>query len=175
MNEIDKHIILIGFMGTGKTTIGFKLANHLERNFIDIDKEIELKEKLSINEIFSSKGENYFRQVETDVLNRVTNCNMPSVISTGGGIILTEENRSAMNNSLVILLTAAPETIYNRIKEDSSRPLLNDKNNLLSQISTILEQRERIYKEISDYIIDTERKDVNETVSLILKYIKERE
>ncbi len=171
MQRINKHIILIGFMGTGKTVVGSVLAKHLGRNYIDTDKEIELLEGTSINEIFLNKGEEYFRQVEMDVLNSRIDSNIPLVISTGGGIVLSEDNRIRMQDSLVILLQATPEVIYNRIKEDASRPLLNNGINLLTQISDLLEHREKIYKQTSNFIIDTDKKEVEEIVSEIVEYL----
>ncbi len=175
MREFNKHIILIGFMGTGKTIVGIELAKHLAINYIDTDKEIEWKEGTSINEIFSTKGEEYFRRLETVVFSSVINSNSPSVISTGGGIVLSKKNRIAMCDSLVILLQASPEEIYARIKEDTDRPLLKNEINLLSQITNLLNQRQKLYKEASNYTIETGGKQISEIVAEIVKCINFKE
>ena len=110
-------IYLIGFMGVGKSTVGKGLSERLEYELIDTDELIEEKEGLSISSIFEKKGEDYFRELETDTIKELSSSDN-IVVSCGGGIIKNEENVKLMKDSgRVILLTASPESIYERVKD----------------------------------------------------------
>ncbi len=171
MNILTKHIILIGFMGTGKTTVGIELAKSLSINFFDTDQEIEKAEKKNISEIFKDSGEEYFRGLETEVLIKLTTDEKPSVIATGGGIILSDRNRSILNNFPTILLQATPEEIYARIKDNHDRPLLHNGKDLLSHITLLLKNRMDLYIEASKYIVKTGNKEIDLIIDEILKCI----
>ena len=165
----DFNIILIGFMGTGKTSVSSKLSELLDMNIIDTDQYIEYKENKSIAEIFSNYGEEYFRKCETDALIDLSNQNN-IIISTGGGIILKEKNIEIMKNQgKLILLTASPETIYKRVKNSTERPLLNNNMNI-DYISKLIEERKEKYLNAADIIIDTNNKSIDD----ICKEISER-
>ena len=110
-------------MGAGKTTVGMELAKKLNYKFIDTDHSIENDQSREIKDIFSQDGESFFRNLETLKLKELTNVEN-AIISTGGGIILKDENRSILNNLFTIYLKADFENIFNRIKQDTSRPLL---------------------------------------------------
>ena len=110
-------------MGAGKTTVGMELAKKLNYKLIDTDHSIENDQSREIKDIFSQDGESFFRNLETLKLKELTNVEN-SIISTGGGIILKDENRSILNNLFTIYLKADFENIFNRIKQDTSRPLL---------------------------------------------------
>ena len=110
-------------MGAGKTTVGMELAKKLNYKLIDTDHSIEYDQSRVIKDIFSQDGESFFRNLETLKLKELTNVEN-AVISTGGGIILKDENRSILNNLFTIYLKADFENIFNRIKQDTSRPLL---------------------------------------------------
>ena len=110
-------------MGAGKTTVCMELAKKLNYKFIDTDHSIENDQSREIKDIFSQDGESFFRNLETLKLKELTNVEN-AVISTGGGIILKDENRSILNNLFTIYLKADFENIFNRIKQDTSRPLL---------------------------------------------------
>ena len=110
-------------MGAGKTTVGMELAKKLNYKLIDTDHSIENDQSREIKDIFSQDGESFFRNLETLKLKELTNVEN-AVISTGGGIILKDENRSILNNLFTIYLKADFENIFNRIKQDTSRPLL---------------------------------------------------
>ena len=110
-------------MGAGKTTVGMELAKKLNYKLIDTDHSIENDQSREIKDIFSQDGELFFRNLETLKLKELTNVEN-AVISTGGGIILKDENRSILNNLFTIYLKADFENIFNRIKQDTSRPLL---------------------------------------------------
>ena len=171
MKTTNQHIILIGFMGTGKTTVGIKLANKLKRNHVDTDKVIEIMERLSISDIFSIKGEEYFRELEVDLFSSLINSDTPLVISTGGGIVLSEKNRIAMLDSIIILLKATPKVIYKRIHGEKGRPLLDKEQDLLTHIEELLEQREELYKQASNYTIETDEKGIDQIVNEILEEV----
>ena len=110
-------------MGAGKTTVGMELAKKLNYKLIDTDLSIENDQSREIKDIFSQDGESFFRNLETLKLKELTNVEN-AIISTGGGIILKDENRSILNNLFTIYLKADFENIFNRIKQDTSRPLL---------------------------------------------------
>ena len=112
-------------MGSGKSTVGKSLSEKLKNSFIDIDQEIEKREKKTINEIFKIKGEKYFRNIESKILIECKN----EIVSCGGGIILKKKNRNFLkDNGFNIHLKCSINTIIKRIENTSSRPLLNEKN-----------------------------------------------
>lgn len=166
-------IIIIGFMGVGKTTIGKNIAEKLNMKFIDMDEELERREKYTIPEIFNNNGETYFRMIETKLLNElVTKDNL--IISTGGGIVTIEENCEILKKEeKVIFLDANLETIINHISNEiDQRPLLKNSLDLNKTISDLLNKRKDKYKEISDVVIDVNNKNIEEVISQILVYIR---
>jgi shikimate kinase len=157
-----KNIILTGFMGVGKTSVGTRLAQDLRYKFVDTDDLIEADQKSTINEIFAKRGEPYFRDVEMKVIRRVTE-GEGLVISTGGGAVIRDENRAAFRTGgLVVCLTARPGVIYERIKHGTHRPLLQTEDPE-AKIRELLESRAKFYKE-ADLIIDTSEKSVDDAV-----------
>lgn len=172
--KILNNIVLIGFMGCGKTTIGKKLSNEFKYNFIDTDNSIKNKEK-DILEIFDTKGESYFRECETELLKELLSENIEnSVISTGGGMPLKLNNRDYLSKlGTIVYLKADANTIFNRIKGDNSRPLLRE-NNSLEKIIDMLAYRDYIYEDLANIIIHTDNLSENEIVSIIKnKVLKE--
>ena len=160
--EIMKtNIVLIGFMGAGKTEIGRILAINLGFNFLDIDALIEEYEEMSITEIFKKKGEKYFRDLETKILKTIKGSELsgkdkPSVISTGGGAPAFNGNMKLLKNiGTVIYLKADARTIYERIKSETHRPVLGADGFTLKSVSDKLSEREKIYEK-ADIIIYTE-------------------
>lgn len=167
----DRSIILIGFMGTGKTTIGEQLAKRLSLAFIDTDEKICSISGLTIPEIFQQKGEKYFRQLESQVLTDVL-AQASQVVSTGGGIVIQEVNRQLLNarrqkGDLVIWLTASEETLWQRLKLDSNRPLLKAANPR-EEIASLLRQREDLYRSVADYTISTSEREPAAVVTEII-------
>lgn len=138
-----KNIVLTGFMGTGKSTVGALLAKKLGRKFIDSDEAIVEREGRNIPEIFAADGEEYFRRIEADVirgLSELSGC----IIATGGGVVLNPENIKALRkNGVVINLSASAETIYKRTSKSNTRPLINKKS--LSEIEALLSSRAAAY------------------------------
>ena len=158
-------IYLIGFMGTGKTTVGTELAKQLHYSFYDSDQRVVERTGKSITELFEELGEDGFRKLEQEALQ-----SLPiekGIIATGGGIILKEENRLYMKKTgYVIWLDASPEEIGKRLESDSSRPLLSrDKTN---QIKQLYYSRVDLYNHAADSRIVTDGKTVDEIIKEIL-------
>jgi len=152
MSGLCKPIILIGFMASGKTTIGKRLAEILNRRFIDTDELIEERERLSISEIFERYGEGYFRKVEEEVISEVIN-ESNTVIATGGGCITREGTRRLLKEKGVVFwLKVDTKTILDRTNNDETRPLLRGDRE--GRINTLLLQREPLYRETAHYTID---------------------
>ena len=173
------NIVLIGFRGTGKSTVGRLLAKRLERDFIDSDKFIEDSTGKTIKSIFEEDGEEGFRQIEADTITELSKADN-KVISAGGGVVLREENvNNLKDNGFLILLEATPEIIHNRIAQDKNttqqRPSLTDKKPL-EEIKHLIEQREHAYKNAADYTINTSSVScediVNEIITIANKTIK---
>lgn len=148
-----KNIVLLGFMGTGKTAVGKVLAERLEMRFVDLDELIEQEMGMSISDIFFNFGESYFRQVEKEMVRRVSK-ERGQVIATGGGVVLDNENiENLKQNGILITLSATVEDICRRLSDKKDRPLLEvpypEKT-----IREMLELRKPRY-ELADFIIDT--------------------
>ncbi len=160
-------------MGVGKTAVGQKLAQQLNLSYLDTDDLIEKTEGSSINEIFVKKGEPYFRQLETEALKTLQDYDK-FVISTGGGIVLREENvRILKEIGPLILLWAEPVVVYERVKAESHRPLLNVPDPQ-EEINKILEVRKPFYQRAADFTVDTSRLKVEEAVKEIMQWLKSR-
>ena len=153
------NIVLIGFMGAGKTTISYYLSMMFDMRLVEMDQEIAEREEMSIPDIFATYGEEYFRNLETNLLKELQtgkNC----IISCGGGVALREENVVEMKkNGRVVLLTASPETIYDRVKDSNDRPLLKDNNNV-EFIADLMEKRKEKYEDAADVVIQTDGKSI---------------
>jgi shikimate kinase len=163
------NLVLVGFMGTGKTTIGKLLAEKLSWSYIDTDILIEQKAGLTIPMIFEQYGESYFRDIESEVI-KETIIKTQQVISTGGGIVLREQNIKAMkSNGLLICLTATPDSIYERTKSDTYRPLLKVENPK-QRIQELLDFRSPFYAK-ADITIDTSKLPPEEIVVVILNKV----
>ncbi len=165
-------IILVGFMGAGKTVVGKTIAKKLNINFIDIDLEIEKREGKNISSIFKEYGEIYFRNIETNMLKEFLTMN-DVIISTGGGVVTIDENcRLIKKENNVIFLDASVDTIYKHLlKCIDKRPLLKDSKNLKESISQLLSKRYNRYKDVSTITIDTNGKNIEQVVSQVLVYI----
>lgn len=167
-----RNIVLTGFMGTGKTEVGKILAQRVGYTFLDADSIIEQEQKMAIIEIFQRFGEPYFRDIETDVIRRLSERDKV-VISTGGGAVLRQENMDNLRKKgIIVCLTASPETILKRTSNERSRPLLQVEDPL-KKIKELLEFRKPYY-ERSDIMIDTEGKSPLEVAEEIIERIKGR-
>lgn len=151
-----KSIALIGMMGCGKTTVGKLLAVALEREFVDLDQVIETTQNTSISSIFKEKGEAFFRELETKALNQYKNTSN-LVISTGGGIVETEKNLEILEaNFITIYLETSPDVIFERIKDDTTRPLLQT-TTPKKTLEKLLKKREKSYKKASKIVISDKK------------------
>ena len=162
------NIVLTGFMGSGKSSIGIELSKRLGVAFIDTDKHIEKSTGMTINEIFKKHGEEEFRKLETQTIEFVSKRNC-SVISTGGGVVLNPYNVELLRtNGKIFYLQVSLENIFSRLEYDNTRPLLQaeDKKKALSGLYN---KRFKIYEETADYIIDANKSPyaiINEIISL---------
>jgi len=162
-----RNIILIGFMGTGKSTVGKAVATELDWGFIDTDEQVEALAGKSISELFAQDGEQHFRKLESQVLSDIAK-REHLVVSTGGGAVLRQENRQAMLASgLVVALTADAETIIERVRLDTNRPLLA--GDLPSKVQRLMKEREGAY-DFATVKIDTSGLGVEEIVEIILTH-----
>ncbi len=167
------NIALIGFRGTGKTTIGKKLAKRLNMRFVDIDREIAKKEKKTIPQIFAQAGEKGFRELEKAAVKEFS-LNENLCIACGGGVVLDKGNIDSLKrNSTIILLEARPETIHIRIRNDRSRPGLTDKRGF-EEILHLLAERKQKYDEAAMMRFDTSDATPNETVQNIIDELNTR-
>ena len=166
---MESKIILVGMMGAGKTTIGKLLSNKLGYDFVDLDKIIEERSGVKINTIFEIEGEAGFREREFQVL-RASIEKERVIISTGGGIVTNEKSRAQLikHNVFIIYLKANLETLFSRLKNDNSRPILNV-DNKEQVIESILYEREPQYQDLADMTFDTTHMKTNDVVKLIIK------
>jgi|TARA_B110000914_G_scaffold178140_1_gene159866 shikimate kinase len=158
---------LIGMMGSGKSTVGKLLAKKLETPFLDLDHYIEVKNNKSINDIFKEKGENYFRQLETNALSEIKGSEI--VVACGGGIILNHENRKKISsNGKVVFLKASISSLIKRLLSNKDRPLLNDKN-IGNELIKIWNERKNYYNETAEITINTDGYTPESISSLIIE------
>ena len=166
----NENILLIGFMGTGKTSVSKVLKELTKLPEIDMDKYIVEKENKSIADIFKDSGEDYFRKVETECLKEILD-NQGVIVSCGGGVVVKDENVSYMKDKgTIVLLTAKPETVYNRVKDCKDRPILNNNMNV-EFIEGLMEKRRERYLSVADIIIETDNKSIREIAKEILNKI----
>ena len=155
----DYNIVLIGFMGTGKSTVSEYLSTMFAMKSVEMDQVIAEREQMSIPDIFATYGEEYFRDLETGLLVEMQS-HKNTVISCGGGAALRERNVAEMKkNGRVVLLTASPETVYERVRDCEDRPVLNGRKDVKG-ISELMEQRREKYEAAADIVINTDNKTV---------------
>lgn len=161
----NRPLVLIGLMGAGKTTIGKKIADLYSIPFIDSDKEIELSTGCSIADIFEQYGEEEFRRVENQVIQRLIN-QSPLILATGGGAFMHPETRKLLKEkTTTVWLHCDLDTIYKRISKNNNRPLLNA-DNKIEILSSLMEKRYPVYAE-ADIIVECQDKDINTTVEIV--------
>ena len=169
----QKNIILIGYMGCGKTTIGTKGAKALGTTFVDTDALIEAQEGMTISTLFERKGEAYFRQKETQVLCDLMKEPKGMVLATGGGLPMKEENQTLLKQlGVIIYLKASTNTLVERLKEDTTRPLLKE-GDLRKKIETMLELRNPVYEKVANVILQTDTMSIYEIICCLERLWKE--
>lgn len=166
-----KNIILIGFMGCGKTSVGKRLAEELHMDFLDTDEWIEKKQQKTIAEIFDTEGESAFRRMETECLKELLQYQGDSfVLSVGGGLPIREENRKLLSQiGHVVYLKVSPEIVFRRLQNDRTRPLLQGMNPR-GRIFDLMSARKSYYESAADYIMEAD----NKTFAQIIEEIKEK-
>ena len=163
------NIYLIGFMGTGKSTVARKLQKFLPFQVVELDEAIERVEAMPIPEIFEKKGEDGFRNAESQLLAIIAK-EKNQIISCGGGIVLRQENIDTMKNSgTVVRLDASPEVIYERVSRNDRRPLVKGKS--LEDVKAMIEGREEAYKNAADITVDAGTLNPDEVASEIVKQL----
>ena len=159
------NIVLVGFMGTGKTSIGRRISSQLRMRYVDTDEIVERDSRRRISDIFAEDGESAFRELESDAVRKVSKL-QNHVISTGGGVVLKEVNMTELKrNGIVFCLTATPEEIYKRVGHQSHRPLLQTPDPL-AKIQSMLAERRPYYAK-SDHMISTTGRSFGEIITHI--------
>ena len=162
----NKNIVLLGMMGSGKSTIGYLLSNKINSDFYDIDKIIEEEEGLKITEIFENKGENYFRKIEEKICLKILKFNK-IIISLGGGSFLNNKIREEIqNNHVSFWLNWNTSTIIRRIKKNKNRPILKGMSE--NEINKLIIKRKKIYEK-AHLKINCENLSKNEIINKIIK------
>lgn len=175
----ERHLALIGLSGVGKSTIGRLLAAELELAWCDLDEQLERRAGRTIAEIFSADGEPHFRDLESDVLAHALECDDRSVISTGGGVVLAEANRSLLAEKAVcIWLRSSPAHLARRVARDTGRPLLAGRDGddaprdpvarVTERLDTMLTTREPLYAETADVTLDVDKLRISEVLQLLV-------
>jgi shikimate kinase len=168
------NIYLIGYRGTGKSTLGIVTAALLSRPYVDTDELIVEREGLTIPEILHEFGETRFRSIESDVLSDISRLD-GLVAATGGGIVLSEENRLRMKQSgICVWLTSPPEIIVQRITGDQNRPTFTG-STVNEEVLTLLLAREPLYRELADIVVDTSAAGVKECAKVLVQKIRDAE
>ncbi len=172
MKKMNYNIMLIGFMGVGKTTVSKVLSKELSMPEVDMDAYIVRREKMEISDMFETYGEQYFRKVETECLIEIQK-EKGRIVSCGGGVVVKDENIEYMKDGgVILLLTATPQTIYERVKDSTNRPILNGHMNV-EYIEELMNKRKARYLEVADIVISTDNKNVKEIVGEIKTKLSE--
>ena len=166
------NIFLIGFMGCGKSTVASKLNQMYGMHVVEMDQEISNRQKMSIPDIFEQYGEEYFRDLESNLLQEIqTGTNQ--VVSCGGGVVLRAKNVAEMRkNGRIVLLTAKPENVLRRVRENDDRPILKGRKTV-KDITELMEARREKYEEAADIVVATDDKSVSVICEEIMQKIKE--
>lgn len=173
-NLFNYNIFLIGFMGAGKSTISDYLKNVLAMDVVEMDQCIVERQEMSISDIFETYGEEYFRELETNLLIEMQS-RSNVVVSCGGGVPMRDRNVVEMKkNGRVVLLTAKPETILERVKDNHDRPLLENNKNV-SFIADLLEKRRAKYEAAADIVVETDGKSELEICEEMIHRLREAE
>ena len=172
METTSKNIVLVGPMGSGKTTVGRRLAHELDQIFFDTDHEIIDKTGVTIDHIFDIEGEEGFRERESKILENL--CQMSNIIlATGGGIVLLPKNREILKNTgMVVYLSSSLDQLLRRTTKSKTRPLLENSTDRRKTIAEIVEARDVFYREVASIVVDTTGKKLYEIINIIKREVK---
>ena len=167
MESTLKNIVLVGPMGSGKTTVGRRLAYELDLNFFDTDHEIIDKTGVTIDHIFDIEGETGFRQRESKILENL--CQMSNIIlATGGGIVILPKNREILKNAgMVVYLFSTVDQLLRRTAKSKTRPLLENSTDRRKTITELVEARDVYYREVASVVVSTTGKKLHEVINII--------
>jgi shikimate kinase len=166
---VGRHIVLVGMMGAGKSSVGRSLAARLDRPLFDSDEMVEESVGLTVREIWDAEGEARFRSLETDALRSALDSAEPSVIAAAGGIVLRAENRKLLagDAACVVWLLAGVDVLLERVRNGMHRPLLDADPE--GTLNTMLEQREELYREVADAIVSVDHRSLNDVLQAVLR------
>ena len=169
METTSKNIVLVGPMGSGKTTVGRRLAYELNQDFFDTDHEIIAKTGVTIDHIFDIEGEEGFRERESKILENL--CRMSNIIlATGGGIVILPKNREILKNAgLVVYLSSSVDQLLRRTSKSKTRPLLENSTDRKKTITELVEARDVYYREVASIVVDTTGKKLHEVINIIIR------
>jgi shikimate kinase len=165
----DRHLVLVGLMGSGKTTVGRIVADRLGRPFVDTDMLVEARAGRPVREIFTAEGETVFRDIEAEALRLAVEWPVPAVIAAAGGVVLREQNRNVLRESgaRVIWLCAEPAVLAERVAAGPHRPLLDD--DPAGVLRQMWEDRAPLYREVADAIVRVDGRSVHDVVEAVLR------
>lgn len=163
------HLVLVGMMGVGKTTVARILSDRLQRPVLDSDAMIEERTGRTVREIFAAEGEPAFRAIETEVLRDALASPVPSIIAAAGGVVLSAENRVllAESGARVVWLCAQPSTLVERVKNGGHRPLLDE--DPAGTLQRMFVEREPLYREVADAIVLVDHRSVADVADAVLR------
>lgn len=176
MNTPEPIVVLVGLMGTGKSTVAWELAQHFRVPCLDTDKLVEQRLGKSVREIFSVNGEDYFRDIESEVLAECLHSSGGAIIAGAGGVVLRDANRQLLKQAskdgscVVVWLTSSPEVLAQRTAKGVHRPLLDDDR--LGTLHKMAHEREALYKEVADIVIDVSHRPAESVAALIVNAIE---
>jgi shikimate kinase len=161
------HVVLVGMMGAGKSTVGARLAQRLDRPFLDSDELVEAQTGRTVAEIFAAEGEAAFRAIETSVLLEMLDREVPAVIAAAGGVVLESANRAAMRDrATVVWLRVDPTVLASRVGAGGHRPLLAD--DPAATLSRLAAERESLYRAAAHEIVDVDGLTPDEVVDRVI-------
>lgn len=166
---LDRHLVLVGMSGAGKSSVGRACADRLGARFIDVDHALEESTGRSIREVFEAEGESGFRRREHEVFRDLLASEAPAVIASGGGVVLLEENRELLRSPRcrVIWLRIEPDALRHRVANRAHRPLLDGDPD--AALHAMWVEREPLYQEVADAIVSVEHRTVGEVVEAVLR------